>query len=213
MPAPPASQACSPGSVSSPGDRVAVQVEKSPQAVLLYLACLRAGAIFLPLNTAYTPAEIEYFLGDAGAAVFVCDPARRERLLPVATRAGVRHVETLGARADGSLVDRAAAERPHFEDVRRGPDDLAAILYTSGTTGRSKGAMLTHDNLASNALTLVEYWRFTGEDVLIHALPIYHAHGLFVAINVVLVAGGIDVVPAEARSRGDPGPHAARDDA
>jgi malonyl-CoA/methylmalonyl-CoA synthetase len=172
-----------------PSDRVAVQVEKSPQAVLLYLACLRAGAIFLPLNTAYTPAEIEYFLSDAAAAVFVCDPGRRERLMPVATRAGVRHVETLGTRANGSLVDRAAAERPHFEDARRGPDDLAAILYTSGTTGRSKGAMLTHDNLASNALTLVESWRFTSEDVLIHALPIYHAHGLFVAINVVLIAG------------------------
>ena len=167
-----------------PGDRVAVQVEKSPQAVLLYLACLRAGAIFLPLNTAYTPAEIEYFLSDAGAAVFVCDPGQREKLLPAATRAGVRHVETLGARADGSLVDRAAAERAHFEDAQRGPDDLAAILYTSGTTGRSKGAMLTHDNLASNALTLVEYWRFTSEDVLIHALPIYHTHGLFVAINI-----------------------------
>jgi malonyl-CoA/methylmalonyl-CoA synthetase len=173
-----------------PGDRVAVQVEKSPQAVLLYLACLRAGAIFLPLNTAYTPAEIEYFLADAGAALFVCDPAQRERLLAAATRAGVRHVETLGAAQDGSLIKRAESERPYFEDAARGPDDLAAILYTSGTTGRSKGAMLSHDNLASNALTLADYWRFTGDDVLIHALPIYHTHGLFVAINTLLVAGG-----------------------
>ena len=173
-----------------PGDRVAVQVEKSPQAVLLYLACLRAGAIFLPLNTAYTPAEIEYFLSDAGAAVFVCDPARREPLMRAATRAGVRHVETLGARADGTLIERAESERAYFEDASRGPDDLAAILYTSGTTGRSKGAMLSHDNLASNALTLVDYWHFTSDDVLIHALPIYHTHGLFVAINTLLIAGG-----------------------
>ncbi|MDB5569734.1 MAG: malonyl-CoA synthase [Hyphomicrobiales bacterium] len=173
-----------------PGDRVAVQVEKSPEAILLYLACLRAGAIFLPLNTAYTPAEIEYFLGDARPRVFVCDPASREKLTAVAAAAGVAHVETLGVRQDGSLPEAAKAAAETFADVDRGPDDLAAILYTSGTTGRSKGAMLSHDNLASNALTLVDYWRFTQDDVLIHALPIYHTHGLFVAMNTLLLAGG-----------------------
>lgn len=172
------------------GDRVAVQVEKSPDALLLYLACLRAGAIFLPLNTAYTPAEIEYFLGDARPRVFVCDPAKRQALASVAKSAGVAHVETLGVAEDGSLLDKAAAHSEIFNDVERGPDDLAAILYTSGTTGRSKGAMLSHKNLASNALTLVDYWRFTHEDVLIHALPIYHTHGLFVATNTLLLAGG-----------------------
>ncbi len=174
----------------APGDRVAVQVEKSPDAVMLYLACLRAGAVFLPLNTAYTPAEIEYFLGDATPRVFVCDPSSREKLVPVASKVGVAHVETLGMREDGSLIEGARAMSGEFADVERGADDLAAILYTSGTTGRSKGAMLSHGNLASNALTLVDYWRFTSNDVLIHALPIYHTHGLFVAMNTLLLSGG-----------------------
>ncbi len=173
-----------------PGDRVAAQVEKSPEAILLYLGCVRAGAIFLPLNTAYTAAEIEYFLGDAEPRVFVCDPATRERLTPVARKAGVAHVVTLGVQRDGELAELAAAASPHFADVACNRDDLAAILYTSGTTGRSKGAMLTHDNLASNALTLVDFWKFTSDDVLIHALPIYHTHGLFVATNTMLLAGG-----------------------
>ena len=173
-----------------PGDRVAVQVDKSPEALLLYLGCVRAGAAFLPLNTAYTPAEIEYFLGDAEPWVFVCEPANRDRLAAVAAKAGVAHVETLGVSRDGSLMDQATEAATTFEDIDRGPDDLAAILYTSGTTGRSKGAMLSHDNLASNALTLVDYWRFTSNDVLIHALPIYHTHGLFVATNTLLLAGG-----------------------
>ena len=174
----------------TPGDRVAVQVEKSPEAILLYLACLRVGAVFLPLNTAYTAAEIAYFLGDAEPRVFVCDPATKDKLSAVAAQAGVTHVETLGVSRDGTLAERMASAAPEFVDAERGPDDLAAILYTSGTTGRSKGAMLSHDNLASNALTLVEAWRFTGEDVLIHALPIYHTHGLFVATNTLLLAGG-----------------------
>ena len=171
------------------GDRVAVQVEKSPDAVLLYLACLRAGAVFLPLNTAYTPAEIEYFLGDAKPRVFVCEPQNRDKLAAVAEKAGAK-IETLGTKEDGSLIDRANSQPSTFTDVERGKDDLAAILYTSGTTGRSKGAMLSHDNLASNALTLVDTWRFSKDDVLIHALPIYHTHGLFVAINTLLLAGG-----------------------
>ncbi len=172
------------------GDRVAVQVDKSADAILLYLACLRTGAVFLPLNTAYTPAEIEYFLGDARPRVFVCEPHNRDKLLAVAKSAGVAHVETLGVREDGSLMEAARIASDAFEDVARGPDDLAAILYTSGTTGRSKGAMLSHDNLASNALTLVDFWRFRQDDVLIHALPIYHTHGLFVAMNTMLLAGG-----------------------
>ncbi|MFV0279856.1 MAG: malonate--CoA ligase [Rhodoblastus sp.] len=173
-----------------PGDRVAVQVEKSLAAVLLYLGCARAGAVFLPLNTAYTPAEIEYFLTDAEPRVFVCDPARKGALAGAATAAKVAHVETLDAAGRGSLAERAAQMPATFADVSRGPDDLAGILYTSGTTGRSKGAMISQENLASNARALVDYWRFTSKDTLIHALPIYHTHGLFVAINVLLMAGG-----------------------
>ena len=173
-----------------PGDRVAVQIEKSLQAVLLYLGCARAGAVFLPLNTAYTPAEIEYFLTDAEPTVFVCDPARKDSLAGAADAANVAHVETLDADGRGSMSERARFCPPTFADVERGPDDLAGILYTSGTTGRSKGAMISQENLASNARALVEYWRFTSDDTLIHALPIYHTHGLFVAINVLLMAGG-----------------------
>ncbi|MCU0819711.1 MAG: malonyl-CoA synthase [Beijerinckiaceae bacterium] len=175
------------------GDRVAVQVEKSMEALMLYLACVRAGAIFLPLNTAYTPAEIEYFLGDAEPSLFVCDPARAEALRPAAAKAGAK-LETLGvweseAKSAGSLSDKALAASATFTDADCAADDLAAILYTSGTTGRSKGAMLSHENLASNARALVETWRFTSQDVLIHALPIFHTHGLFVATNVILFAG------------------------
>ena len=172
-----------------PGDRVAVQVEKSIEAVLLNLGCLRAGAVLLPLNTAYTAAEIGYFLSDAQPRLFVRDPGRPE-LAEAAAAAKVAHVETMTADGVGSLPQRAMALPVAFDDIARGPNDLAAILYTSGTTGRSKGAMLSQENLASNARTLLEYWRFTPSDVLIHALPIYHAHGLFVAINTLLMAGG-----------------------
>jgi malonyl-CoA/methylmalonyl-CoA synthetase len=173
-----------------PGDRVAVQVEKSPEGVLLYLACLRAGAVFLPLNTAYTPAEVGYFLADAEPKVFVCDPARHAELADAAKKAGVAHVETLDEGGGGSLMQKAKSASAKFANASRGPDDLAAILYTSGTTGRSKGAMLSQENLASNARTLVDYWRFGPSDVLLHALPIYHTHGLFVALNTLLMAGG-----------------------
>ncbi|MCX7331663.1 MAG: malonyl-CoA synthase [Hyphomicrobiales bacterium] len=179
----------------APGDRVAVQVEKSPEVIFLYLGAVRAGAVFLPLNTAYTPAEIGYFLGDAEPTVFVCDPGRRDALTEAA--AGVRQIWTLDGAGGGSAAEaanraanRAADAGAAFADVPRGPEDLAAILYTSGTTGRSKGAMLTHDNLASNARTLVDSWRFTADDVLIHALPVFHTHGLFVATNTVLASGG-----------------------
>ncbi len=173
-----------------PGDRVAVQVEKSIEAIQLYLGTVMAGGIFLPLNTAYTAAEVSYFLGDAEPRVFVCDPAKLERLQQVAEAAAVAKVFTLSASGTGSLSEAVAQEEPGFEAAARGADDLAAILYTSGTTGRSKGAMMSHDNLASNCETLTDYWRFTAEDVLIHALPIFHTHGLFVATNVTLLAGG-----------------------
>jgi malonyl-CoA/methylmalonyl-CoA synthetase len=171
------------------GDRIAVQVEKSPEALLLYLATVRAGAMFLPLNTAYTPAELSYFLGDAEPALFVADPSKAEALKAICASTGVPHFETLGADGNGTLAELAAAQTGKWTDVARGPSDLAAILYTSGTTGRSKGAMLTHANLLSNAETLVTAWGFSGDDVLIHALPIFHTHGLFVATNVALRCG------------------------
>ncbi|HTV32073.1 MAG TPA: malonyl-CoA synthase [Methylocella sp.] len=172
------------------GDRVAVQVEKSPQALILYLATLRAGAVFLPLNPAYTSAEVAYFLADAEPVLLVCDPSRCSDLTPVARGAGVAVIKTLGPDGRGSFAERSAASGGSFQDATRGPEDLAAILYTSGTTGRSKGAMLTHANLASNAQTLAALWRFTHEDVLLHALPIYHVHGLFVAVHPVMLSGG-----------------------
>ncbi|HVI27433.1 malonyl-CoA synthase [Hansschlegelia sp.] len=172
----------------APGERVAVQVEKSAEALTLYLACVRAGAVYLPLNTGYTPAELDYFVGDAEPRVLVVDPAAEQALAPIAARHGAR-LETLSADGGGSLLTAAAQASDSFADVARGADDLAAILYTSGTTGRSKGAMLSHDNLLSNALTLKELWRFSPEDRLIHALPLFHTHGLFVATNIVLAAG------------------------
>jgi len=171
-----------------PGDRVAAQVEKSVEAIVLYLGTVRAGGVFLPLNTGYTPAEIEYFLGDAEPAVFVCDPARSEALRPSADKAGATLV-TLDAKGQGSLTDAADAAPEAFTTVECSSDDLAALLYTSGTTGRSKGAMLTHGNLVSNAAALREAWAYTANDVLIHALPIFHTHGLFVATNVTLFSG------------------------
>jgi malonyl-CoA/methylmalonyl-CoA synthetase len=166
-----------------PGDRVAAQTEKSVPGLVLYLATVRAGAVYLPLNTAYTLNELEYFITDAEPSLVVCDPAKTSGIGAIAAK-----VETLGADGKGSLTEAAAKASTAFTTVARGNDDLAAILYTSGTTGRSKGAMLTHDNLASNSLTLVDYWGFTDKDVLIHALPIYHTHGLFVASNVTLFA-------------------------
>ncbi len=170
-----------------PGDRVAAQTEKSVPGLVLYLATARAGAVYLPLNTAYTLNELEYFLTDAEPSMVVCDPSKAEGIGAIATKINAR-VMTLGADGKGSLTEAAAKAKAEFTTVARANDDLAAILYTSGTTGRSKGAMLTHDNLASNSFSLVDYWRFTDKDVLIHALPIYHTHGLFVASNVTLFA-------------------------
>lgn len=170
----------------TPGDRVAVQTDKSPEAILLYLACLRAGAVYLPLNTAYTLSELEYFFGDAAPAVVVVRPRAHADIAPLASRLGVKHCLTLSTNGDGTLIELAAGKPETFAGVTRSGDDIAAILYTSGTTGRSKGAMLTHNNLASNAEALAGYWRFTPDDVLIHALPIFHVHGLFTATNVIL---------------------------
>jgi len=170
-----------------PGDRVAAQSEKSVSGLVLYLAAVRAGAVYLPLNTAYTLNELDYFITDAEPSLVVCDASRAEGIGAIARKVDAK-VETLGADGKGSLTEAADKASSEFKTVARTNDDLAAILYTSGTTGRSKGAMLSHDNLASNSLSLVDYWRFTNEDVLIHALPIYHTHGLFVASNVTLFA-------------------------
>ena len=172
-----------------PASRVAVQVDKSVEAIVLYLAVLRAGHVFLPLNTAYQAGEIEYFVGNAEPAVVVCAPRNFGWVSTIAFKAGTRHVFTLGDDRSGTLLERAAFQPDAHEPAPRRADDLAAILYTSGTTGRSKGAMLTHGNLASNALTLKDYWDWQPDDVLIHALPIFHVHGLFVAAHGALLNG------------------------
>jgi malonyl-CoA/methylmalonyl-CoA synthetase len=172
-----------------PGDRVAAQVDKSIDAIVLYLATLRAGAAFLPLNSAYTAAEMEYFIGDAQPRLLVCSPDKQASLAPLATAGGARLL-TLGSDGvQGTLLPLVAAASAQFTDVARDVGDLAAILYTSGTTGRSKGAMVTHGNLLSNALALRTTWHCQSRDVLLHALPIFHIHGLFVALNVTLAAG------------------------
>ena len=174
--------------------RIAVQVEKSPEALLLYLAALRAGLVYLPLNTAYQRAELEYFVADARPSVLVCSPEREAEMRVIAAATGCQHLFTLGDDRRGSLLEAAAPFADQFATVRRRADELAAILYTSGTTGRSKGAMLTHGNLSSNALVLDEFWGFKeerdsdGQDVVLHALPLFHVHGLFVAVHTALLA-------------------------
>ena len=172
-----------------PASRIAVQVEKSVEAMVLYLATLRAGHVFLPLNTAYQSAEIEYFIGNAEPAVVVCSPRNHGWVSKIAFTAGTQYVFTLGDDRTGSLLERAAHHSDRHTPAVRHDDDLAAILYTSGTTGRSKGAMLTHGNMRSNALMLRDYWQWQPDDVLIHALPIFHVHGLFVAIHGALING------------------------
>ena len=175
------------------GSRVAVQVEKSVEALALYLATLRAGYVFLPLNTAYQSAEIEYFIGNAAPAVVVCAPKNFGWVSKIAFKAGTQNVFTLGDDRTGSLLDRAAHCSDQHAIAQCGADDLAAIVYTSGTTGRSKGAMLTHGNLLSNAQVLKDYWGWRsaqeGGDVLMHVLPIFHVHGLFVAVHGALLNG------------------------
>jgi malonyl-CoA/methylmalonyl-CoA synthetase len=171
-----------------PGHRVAMQCEKSIEALALYLACLRVGSLFLPLNTAYMPAEMDYFVGDAEPTIVVSSIQAADQLAPICANHNAT-LFTLGEKSDGTLMDAARVAGTDCLIAERGPDDLAVILYTSGTTGRSKGAMLSHKNLLSNAESLSEAWRFTSEDRLLHALPIFHAHGLFVAINVSLNVG------------------------
>ena len=172
---------------AKPGDRVAVQVEKSPAALILYLACLRAGLVYLPLNTGYTPAELAYFVQDAEPCLFICSDRTLEK---IAARLPATMFLTLGDDGrDGSLIREAAGAPDVFADAQTGMKDLASILYTSGTTGRSKGAMLSHDNLYSNADSLRQVWEFSRDDVLLHALPIFHIHGLFVATNISLLSG------------------------
>jgi malonyl-CoA/methylmalonyl-CoA synthetase len=172
-----------------PGDRLAAQIEKSPEALAVYAACAQSGVIFLPLNTGYTAAELDYFIGNSGAKLVLVTDRAEAGLTPVAAAYGAV-LRTLNPDGTGSFPDLAHDQPETFDTVSREPDDLAAFLYTSGTTGRSKGAMLTQANLVSNAQTLADYWRFTDQDVLLHALPIFHTHGLFVASNVTLIAGG-----------------------
>ena len=172
-----------------PGDRVAAQVEKTPEALVLYLAAIRAGMVFLPLNPAYQRHELDYFLKDATPGLFVCRPQVRALADEIAAKAGVPHVMELDDDGRGSLIDAAAPHPDAFETVPRGSRNFAAILYTSGTTGRSKGAILSHGNLAHNALTLHEYWHFQPGDVLLHMLPTFHVHGLFVACHTTLLNG------------------------
>lgn len=170
------------------GDRVAVQVDKSVEKLLLYLGTLRTGAIFLPLNTAYTLNELEFFICDAEPSVVVCRKDIWEALTPLAQEVGA-NLTTLEPDGNGTLTETAEAQESAFNTVARAADDLAAILYTSGTTGRPKGAMLCHGNLASNVKALREVWHYSADDVLIHALPIFHTHGLFVACNLTFYTG------------------------
>jgi malonyl-CoA/methylmalonyl-CoA synthetase len=172
-----------------PGDRIAAQIAKTPQALALYGASVALGAVFLPLNPAYTDAELTYFLTDASPAILICDQSRKATLDPVAASLGMTLL-TLNADGSGSLTDAAEKQPNTFTPTPRQPDDLAALLYTSGTTGRSKGAMLTHNNLLSNAQVLADLWQFTANDTLLHALPIFHTHGLFVASNITLLTSG-----------------------
>ena len=173
----------------APGDRVAVQADKSVMLFALYAATVKAGGVYLPLNTGYTAAELDYFLGDAKPRIVVVSSKAEAAIAPIAERIGAA-LMTLDADESGSLRDAAMAHEGRFAAVPRGSEDLAAILYTSGTTGRSKGAKLCHRNLRSNAEVLRDYWRFTPDDVLLHMLPIYHTHGLFVASNLLALVGG-----------------------
>jgi malonyl-CoA/methylmalonyl-CoA synthetase len=171
----------------APGDRVTVQAEKSVESVLLYLGCLKCGAVYQPLNTAYTAAEVEYFAGDAEPRVIVCDPRDQASMRMIADRKGIFAVLTLDGAGRGSMADFARRMDARHATTARTADELAGLLYTSGTTGRSKGAMLSHGNLASNALTLHRLWAFEEGDVLLHALPFYHVHGLFVALHTAFL--------------------------
>jgi len=168
------------------GDRLVAQIGKSPQALMLYAACVQSGIVFLPLNTAYTANEVNYFVEDSGASLMVCSPERKDELTMVANTHDAQLLTQSDDGESGTLIDAVANCKNTFTPVNRQPDDIAALLYTSGTTGRSKGAMLTQNNLLSNTKALVSLWQFTHKDVLLHALPVFHTHGLFVASNVAL---------------------------
>tara|TARA_B110000114_G_scaffold63803_1_gene67829 strand:+ start:2291 stop:3844 length:1554 start_codon:yes stop_codon:yes gene_type:complete len=171
------------------GDRVSVQVAKSPQAVYLYLACLRAGFVFHPLNTGYKESELAYFLSNAEPAIVVCDERDHQVMARLCDKNKVNHLLTLNADGGGSLIENSKASVADFSVVDRADNDLAALLYSSGTTGVPKGIMLSHLNLRSNASCLVQAWGFSRDDVLLHALPIFHVHGLFVALGCVFLSG------------------------
>jgi malonyl-CoA/methylmalonyl-CoA synthetase len=171
------------------GDRVSVQVHKSPEALSLYLACLRAGFVFHPLNTGYQSSELDYFLNNAAPAVVVCDSESVDLMGPLVKKHGIANLLTLNADGSGSLTEGSRSCGEEFAVIHRDKDDLAALLYSSGTTGVPKGIMLTHNNLLTNAQSLNEAWAFTEDDVLLHALPIFHVHGLFVALGCVLLSG------------------------
>jgi len=175
---------------ASPGDRISVQVEKSPESLCLYLACLRAGLVFHPLNMGYKSGELEYFLGNAEPVIVICDARNEDTIQPITDAAGIDHLLTLNADGGGTLSDNADPLPAEFATLHQDADDLAALLYSSGTTGVPKGIMLTHSNLLRNTEALVEAWGFTDADRLLHALPIFHVHGLFVAIGCVLLSGG-----------------------
>ncbi len=170
------------------GDHLVVQIDKSPDGVALYLACLRMGVVFVTLNTAYTPDEVAFFLGDAQPKVFVCRPDDAAALQPLADDANADLV-TLGVDGDGSLADAVATAPRVVDIVDSDGTDIACMLYTSGTTGRSKGAMLTHDGLAATAKGLHDVWGWQRDDVLLHVLPIFHVHGLFVALHPAMLGG------------------------
>ena len=171
----------------SKGDRVAVQTGKLVDCIWIYLSLMRIGAIYLPLNTAYIVEEIKYFLRDANPKLFISGDSFSENLSEILSHSSILH-ETINSNGNGSLQKKLKGFEENFENEIVKKNDIACILYTSGTTGKSKGAMITHENLSSNAFTLVESWKFTNKDVLLHALPIYHVHGLFVAINTILLA-------------------------
>lgn len=172
-----------------PGDRVTMQVDKSEHAVILYLACLRAGVVFHPLNAAYTLNELEHFFQDAQPTLVVCRSIMEHRIRPLASRFGIGHVETLDEDGGGSLLGEIFAESEQFDIVGREPDDTALLIYTSGTTGKPKGAMITHHNLSSNLISLMDTWEWNEEDVILHVLPLFHVHGLCPALHCPILGG------------------------
>ena len=172
-----------------PGDRVTVQVEKSPQVVILYLACLRSGLVFHPLNTAYTLHELEHFFEDAQPSLVVCRPSIAYEVRQLASRFDIEHVETLDANGNGSFWDQVSSQHDEFAVAERSPDDTALLIYTSGTTGKPKGAMITHHNLSSNILAIMEFWEWEAKDVLLHVLPLFHVHGLCPALHCPIMGG------------------------